>query len=92
MVAAVLVPSTLLSWLRARGMTPLPTPLVKVGSSMMTSTVRGMTAEPLREIRALSLGASTAINKGNSFVRKVFLVVVAALALRLAYDTVRTLF
>ena len=38
------------------------------------------------------LGARTAINKGNSFVRKVFLVVVAALALRLAYDTVRTLF
>ena len=38
------------------------------------------------------LGARTAINKGNSFVRKVFLVVVAALALRLAYDTVRMLF
>jgi uncharacterized membrane protein YfcA len=37
------------------------------------------------------LGARTAINKGNSFVRKVFLVVVAALAVRLAYDTVRTL-
>ena len=38
------------------------------------------------------LGARTAINKGNSFVRKVFLVVVAALAVRLAYDTVRMFF
>ena len=38
------------------------------------------------------LGARTAINKGNCFVRKVFLVVVAALAVRLAYDTVRMLF
>ena len=38
------------------------------------------------------LGARTAISKGNSFVRKVFLVVVAALAVRLAYDTVRMLF
>ena len=37
------------------------------------------------------LGARTAISKGNGFVRKVFLVVVAALAVRLAYDTVRML-
>lgn len=37
------------------------------------------------------LGARTAIAKGNGFVRKVFLVVVAALAVRLAYDTVRSL-
>ncbi len=37
------------------------------------------------------LGARTAIAKGNGFVRKVFLVVVGALALRLAYDTVRLL-
>ncbi len=34
------------------------------------------------------LGAKTAINRGNSFVRKVFLVVVAALVVKLAYDTV----
>ena len=35
------------------------------------------------------LGARTAIARGNGFVRRVFLVVVAALALKLAYDTVR---
>jgi uncharacterized membrane protein YfcA len=35
------------------------------------------------------LGARTAISKGNSFVRKVFLIVVAALIVRLAYDVVR---
>lgn len=38
------------------------------------------------------LGARTAISKGNSFVRKVFLIVVAALIMRLAYDVVRGLF
>lgn len=37
------------------------------------------------------LGARTAISKGNSFVRKVFLVVVGALILRLGYDVVRQL-
>jgi uncharacterized protein len=35
------------------------------------------------------LGAHTAIRRGSGFVRVVFLVVVAALALRLAYDIVR---
>lgn len=35
------------------------------------------------------LGARTAIARGNRFVRQVFLVVVAALALKLAYDLVR---
>ncbi len=34
------------------------------------------------------LGARTAIARGNAFVRRVFLVVLAALALKLAYDTV----
>jgi hypothetical protein len=38
------------------------------------------------------LGARTAINRGNTFVRKVFLLVVAGLVLKLAYDTVRDLF
>ena len=38
------------------------------------------------------LGARTAISKGNAFVRKVFLVVVALLIVRLAYDVVRGLF
>ena len=33
------------------------------------------------------LGARTAISKGNAFVRRVFLLVVGALALKLAYDT-----
>jgi len=37
------------------------------------------------------LGARTALRQGNAFVRKVFLVVVAALVLKLAYDTVRSL-
>lgn len=37
------------------------------------------------------LGARTAISRGNSFVRRVFLIVVAALAVRLAYDVVRGL-
>lgn len=37
------------------------------------------------------LGARTAISKGNSFVRKVFLVVVALLIVRLAYDVARQL-
>lgn len=37
------------------------------------------------------LGARTAISKGNSFVRKVFLIVVAVMAVRLAYDTGRQL-
>ncbi|HEU5484267.1 MAG TPA: TSUP family transporter [Microlunatus sp.] len=37
------------------------------------------------------LGARTAISKGNSFVRKVFLVVVAMLIVRLGYDVVRQL-
>ena len=36
------------------------------------------------------LGARTAIARGSAFVRKVFLVVVGALALKLAYDTART--
>ena len=36
------------------------------------------------------LGARTAIARGSAFVRRVFLVVVAALALKLAYDTVET--
>jgi hypothetical protein len=35
------------------------------------------------------LGAHTAIRRGSGFVRVVFLVVVAALILRLAYDVVR---
>ena len=35
------------------------------------------------------LGARTAIARGNAFVRRVFLVVVAGLALKLAYDIVR---
>jgi len=37
------------------------------------------------------LGARTALRHGNSFVRKVFLAVVAALILKLAYDTVQQL-
>lgn len=37
------------------------------------------------------LGARTAIARGNRFVRRVFLVVVAALALKLSYDIVRGL-
>jgi uncharacterized membrane protein YfcA len=37
------------------------------------------------------VGARTAIARGNSFVRRVFLAVVAALALKLAYDIVRGL-
>ena len=37
------------------------------------------------------LGARTALKQGNGFVRKVFLVVVAALVVKLAYDTVRQL-
>ena len=35
------------------------------------------------------LGARTAIARGNSFIRKVFLLVVAGLAAKLAYDTAR---
>jgi uncharacterized protein len=35
------------------------------------------------------LGARTAINRGNGFVRRVFLVVVSALVIKLAYDSVR---
>ena len=35
------------------------------------------------------LGAHTAIRRGSAFVRVVFLVVVAALAIRLAYDIAR---
>ncbi|MDN5762744.1 MAG: TSUP family transporter [Microlunatus sp.] len=38
------------------------------------------------------LGARTAISRGNSFVRKVFLLVVAALVVRLGYDVFRELF
>ncbi len=37
------------------------------------------------------LGARTAISKGNSFVRKVFLVVIGGLIIRLSYDVVRQL-
>ncbi|GAA1822404.1 putative membrane protein YfcA [Microlunatus capsulatus] len=37
------------------------------------------------------IGARTAIEQGNGFVRKVFLVVIAALVVKLAYDTVRQL-
>ncbi|HEY5979119.1 MAG TPA: TSUP family transporter [Microlunatus sp.] len=37
------------------------------------------------------LGARTAISKGNSFVRKVFLIVIGALIIRLSYDVVRQL-
>jgi len=37
------------------------------------------------------LGARTAIARGNRFVRRVFLVVIAALAVKLAYDIVRGL-
>ncbi|MGI3780104.1 MAG: sulfite exporter TauE/SafE family protein [Janthinobacterium lividum] len=37
------------------------------------------------------LGARTAIARGSSFVRRMFLVVLAALAVKLAYDTVRSL-
>jgi uncharacterized membrane protein YfcA len=37
------------------------------------------------------LGARTAIARGNGFVRRVFLLVLAALVLKLAYDTVRQL-
>ena len=37
------------------------------------------------------LGARTAISRGNVFVRRVFLIVVAALILKLAYDTVKQL-
>jgi uncharacterized membrane protein YfcA len=37
------------------------------------------------------LGARTAIARGNRFVRRVFLVVIAALALKLAYDMVHDL-
>ncbi len=35
------------------------------------------------------LGARTAINRGNAFIRRVFLVVLAGLVVRLAYDLVR---
>ena len=35
------------------------------------------------------LGARTAISRGNAFIRKVFLVVLAGLVLRLSYDLVR---
>ena len=35
------------------------------------------------------LGAHTAIRRGSAFVRVVFLVVVAALVLRLGYDVLR---
>lgn len=38
------------------------------------------------------IGARTAISRGNTFVRKVFLLVVSALILKLAYDVVRGLF
>jgi uncharacterized membrane protein YfcA len=34
------------------------------------------------------LGARTAISRGSSFVRKVFLVVITALTIKLAYDVV----
>ena len=37
------------------------------------------------------VGARTALRQGNGFVRKVFLVVIAALVVKLAYDTVRQL-
>ncbi|HZA72787.1 MAG TPA: TSUP family transporter, partial [Propionibacteriaceae bacterium] len=37
------------------------------------------------------LGARTAISRGNAFIRRVFLVVLAALVLRLSYDVVRQL-
>ena len=37
------------------------------------------------------LGARTAIARGNAFVRRVFLIVVGALALKLAYDTLTAL-
>ena len=37
------------------------------------------------------LGARTAISRGNTFVRKVFLAVVALLIVRLAYDVLRGL-
>jgi uncharacterized protein len=37
------------------------------------------------------LGARTAISRGNAFIRRVFLVVLAALVLRLSYDLVRQL-
>jgi uncharacterized membrane protein YfcA len=38
------------------------------------------------------LGARTAISRGNAFIRKVFLVVLAGLIIRLAYDTLVQLF
>jgi len=34
------------------------------------------------------LGARTAISRGNSFVRKVFLIVLSGLIIKLAYDVV----
>jgi uncharacterized membrane protein YfcA len=34
------------------------------------------------------LGARTAISQGNAFVRKVFLIVLSALIIKLAYDVV----
>lgn len=37
------------------------------------------------------LGARTAINRGNAFIRRVFLVVLAGLVVRLGYDLVRQL-
>ena len=37
------------------------------------------------------LGARTAISRGNAFIRRVFLVVLAGLILKLAYDLVRQL-
>ncbi|GAA1433580.1 TSUP family transporter [Microlunatus lacustris] len=37
------------------------------------------------------VGARTALRQGNGFVRKVFLVVIAALVVKLAYDTIRQL-
>ena len=38
------------------------------------------------------LGARTALREGNAFVRRVFLIVVAALSLKLAWDTFWTYF
>ena len=38
------------------------------------------------------LGARTAISRGNAFIRRVFLLVLAGLIVRLAYDVIRQFF
>ena len=56
-------------------------------TSMGLDAVDGAKRLAGRSIDRHDLGARTALTRGNAFIRKVFLLVVGALAIKLAWDT-----